>query len=156
MGAGLGDDRTFGVGLFACVGGGGVRRGYGRESQLARLGPVFWAVMVHSSPAQLNPEPPRAFHFCGVSANSLDWSYSGRFWPRTDFSLAAGSAKGFSVALGNRLDGGFRCASRHQYLRRSSSLDDAEIRSIYRALISEHHQVPTVAAVPPHDARPRN
>ena len=60
--------------------------------------------MVHSSPAQFHHEPSGAFHICGVSADSLDWSHSRRLWPRTDLSLAIGSATGFSVALGNRLE----------------------------------------------------
>ncbi len=63
--------------------------------------------MVYSSPAQFHRESPRAFHLCGVSADSLDWSHSGRLWPRTDLSLAIGSAKGFSVALGYWFDAAF-------------------------------------------------
>src|SRR5579863_10510175 len=112
--------------------------------------------MVYSSPAQFHHEPSGAFHICGVSADSLDWSHSRRLWPRTDLSLAIGSATGFSVALGNRLNCGFRCASRHQYLRRSGSLDHAEIRCLYCSLISEYYEISAIAAVPSDDAWPRN
>lgn len=60
------------------------------------------------------------------------------------------------MALGRPPDRGFSRTSQHQYLRRSTSLDHAEIPGLYRTLIPEYDQIPAVAAVPSDDAGPRD
>src|SRR5271169_5052271 len=153
MGAGLGDDRTFGAGLPAGLGGDGVRRGDDRQSQSARFGRFLQPVLVDPALAR-HDHRSSAYGLCGLPAYSVGWSYGGRLRSGTNLRLAIGTTQSVSASLGHWIDRGLLHFARHQSIRRSAALDHAEIRSLYCALISEYFEISTVAAVPADDAWP--
>ena len=70
-------------------------------------------------------------------------------WPST-------RRRAFLLPLGLGLTRDFHHFARDQYLWRSTALERTEVRSLHGAVISEHHEISAVAAVPANDARPRD
>src|SRR5208282_3192999 len=155
MGARMGDDCPLGTGSPARIRGYSLWAGNDRGPQLARLHRVLQRGLDHLALSQFHSEKSAALRLRRLCADSLGWSHRCWIRPRTYLQLALRASQSFSIARGTGGYGGLRDCSRHQYLRRSKSLDHAEIRRLYRALISEHQQISTVAVVPVDDARSR-
>jgi Heparan-alpha-glucosaminide N-acetyltransferase, catalytic len=108
----------------------------------------LWSIL-HSPNFILNS--PGRIILCDVCPHSLDRCYSGRIRVRTDLQLAVGTPQGTSIAAGHWPDRGIRRFARDQSLRRSTALEQAKVRSLYRAFVLEYYEVSAIATVPSDD-----